>query len=59
MKHRVKFEIYGKYIQVDITSNSPEEAVRIVKDRLKIISVEKIRDDNQSDFNWIKEMLGL
>ena len=55
MKHLVKFEIYKKYIQVEVTSNTKEEAVKKVRDRLNIISVEKV----ESDFERIKNFLGL
>lgn len=59
MKHRVKFEIYGKYLQVDITSNSKEEAKEIVRNRIKFYSVEKVKLEDDKEVKFFKNLFGI
>lgn len=58
MEYIVFFQLFGKKMKSPVKASTPEEAIKIVRDKLEIIKVERIPDaQEKTDLDIVKDFL--
>jgi len=56
IEHVIYFELYGKKMKCTITAESKEDAVNILKDKIKVVKIEVAHNNG---LEYLKNMFGI